>query len=68
MDINIPTIGSRGDVQPLIALALGLVHVGHQVTILTHPVMRHLVESHDVACVPISPDVNMYEVDPLFTS
>jgi sterol 3beta-glucosyltransferase len=30
------TIGSRGDVQPYIALALGLKKEGHQVTIVTH--------------------------------
>jgi sterol 3beta-glucosyltransferase len=68
MDIKIPTIGSRGDVQPFIALALGLVRVGHQVDILTHPVMQNLVESHGLAFSPVSPDVNMNEVDPLFTS
>ena len=68
MNIKIPTIGSRGDVQPLIALAQGLVRAGHQVTILTHPVMRHLVESHVIPFGAISPDGNINEVDPLFTS
>lgn len=45
MKVVIPTIGSRGDVQPFIALAQGLIHAGHSVTILSHPVMRELVES-----------------------
>jgi len=45
MNIKIPTIGLRGDVQPFIALAQSLVRAGHKITILTLPVMRHLVES-----------------------
>jgi hypothetical protein len=44
------------------------VRVGHQVDILTHPVMQNLVESHGLAFGPVSPDINMNEVDPLFTS
>jgi sterol 3beta-glucosyltransferase len=68
MNIKIPTIGLRGDVQPFIALAQSLVRAGHKITILTLPVMRHLVESHGLAFGPVSPDVNMNEVDPLFTS
>ena len=38
------TIGSRGDVQPYIALALGLMKDNHRVTIVTHrelPAMRN---------------------------
>ena len=30
------TIGSRGDIQPYIALALGLMKDGHQCVIITH--------------------------------
>jgi len=48
MRIVIPTIGSRGDVQPFIALAQGLERAGHTVTLMSHPVMRALVESHSV--------------------
>jgi UDP:flavonoid glycosyltransferase YjiC (YdhE family) len=39
MKIAIPTIGSRGDVQPFIALAQGLGRVGHAITLASHPVM-----------------------------
>jgi sterol 3beta-glucosyltransferase len=46
MRIVIPTIGSRGDVQPFIALAQGLAHAGHVVTLASHPVMKMLVETH----------------------
>lgn len=61
MKIVIPTIGTRGDVQPLIALAQGLVRAGHTVTILSHPVMRALIESYGVLFVPIGPDIDMDE-------
>ena len=43
MKIAIPTIGTRGDVQHYIALALGLLQAGHTVTLATHPCMRGLV-------------------------
>jgi sterol 3beta-glucosyltransferase len=59
MNILIPTIGSRGDVQPFIALAQGLVGAGHTVTLVSHPVMKRLVESHGVAFSPIGPDIDL---------
>ena len=59
MRIVIPTIGSRGDVQPFIALAQGLGQAGHSVTIATHPLMRSLVESHGVLFAPIGPDIDL---------
>ena len=34
------TIGSRGDIQPYIALGLGLMNLGHRVTIVTHEEYR----------------------------
>ncbi|MBN1536467.1 MAG: glycosyltransferase [Anaerolineales bacterium] len=39
MHILIPTIGSRGDVQPFIALAEGLNKAEHNVTLASHPVI-----------------------------
>lgn len=59
MKIAIPTIGSRGDVQPFIALAQGLVQAGHMVTLASHPVMKPLVESHGVTFAPIGPDIDL---------
>lgn len=38
------TIGSRGDVQPYIALAKGLQQAGHEVTIVTHEEYKEWVE------------------------
>jgi sterol 3beta-glucosyltransferase len=43
MKITILTIGSRGDVQPFIALAKGLQHAGHSVVIATHEEFRNFV-------------------------
>lgn len=40
------TIGSRGDVQPYIALGLGLLKEGHRVTIVTHEEYREWIVSY----------------------
>lgn len=44
------TIGSRGDVQPYIALAKGLMADGHRVRIATHGEFREWVESVSTLC------------------
>jgi sterol 3beta-glucosyltransferase len=54
--ITIATVGSRGDVQPYVALALGLERAGHAVTIATHEVFRALVTGHGLAFAPIAGD------------
>lgn len=59
MNIVIPTIGTRGDVQPYIALSLGLQKSGHTVTLASHPCMRTLVESYGVIFAPIGPDIDI---------
>jgi sterol 3beta-glucosyltransferase len=59
MKILIPTIGSRGDVQPFIALAQGLTRAGHAVTLASHPIMGQLVQSHGVSFAPIGPDIDL---------
>jgi UDP:flavonoid glycosyltransferase YjiC (YdhE family) len=59
MRIAIPTIGSRGDVQPFIALAQGLAGAGHTVTLASHPPMKPLVQSHGVTFLPIGPDIDL---------
>ncbi|KAF7979674.1 hypothetical protein HWV62_41671 [Athelia sp. TMB] len=43
------TIGSRGDVQPYIALGLGLQKEGHRVTIVTHEEYREWIVSFGIA-------------------
>lgn len=59
MKILIPAIGSRGDVQPYIALAIGLRKKGHEVTLATHPCLRTLVESYNVSFAPMGPDIDI---------
>jgi len=61
MKIVIPTIGSRGDVQPFIALAQGLAKAGHEAVLASHPVMKSLVESYGVTFKPIGPDIDLAE-------
>jgi UDP:flavonoid glycosyltransferase YjiC (YdhE family) len=61
MKIIIPTIGSRGDIQPYIALTLALQKAGHKVTFATHPCWRWLVESHNIPFAPIGPDIDIGE-------
>lgn len=50
------TIGSRGDVQPYIALGKGLLKEGHQVTIITHSEFREFVTKHGIGFEPIAGD------------
>lgn len=59
MRVLIPTIGTRGDVQPYIALAAGLEQAGIYATIATHPAMRTLIESYGVRFEPIGPDIDI---------
>lgn len=59
MKFIIPTIGTRGDIQPYIALALGLTRRNHLVTLATHPCMRHLVESYGIPFAAMGPDIDI---------
>ena len=59
MKIVLPTIGSRGDVQPYIALACALQKEGFEVAVATHPCMRSLVEFFEVPFTPIGSDIDI---------
>jgi UDP:flavonoid glycosyltransferase YjiC (YdhE family) len=59
MRIIIPTIGTRGDIQPYIALALGLKVAGHEVMVVSHPSLRSLVDSYGVPFAPMGPDIDL---------
>lgn len=48
MKVLIATIGTRGDVQPYVALATGLKEAGHQVTICTCPQFREFVTDYGI--------------------
>jgi sterol 3beta-glucosyltransferase len=50
------TIGSRGDVQPYIALCKGLIAEGHRPRIATHVEFKDWIESHGIAFAPVDGD------------
>jgi len=53
LNIGIFTYGTRGDVQPYIALALGLMDKGHQITLAAPENFKELVEGFGVAFHPL---------------
>ncbi len=57
MKILLSSIGSRGDVQPLLALAIELQALGHRATLCVAPNFREWIESYGVGCIPIGPDL-----------
>jgi hypothetical protein len=48
LNIVIHVIGSRGDVQPFIALGRVLLSHGHRVRLATHPAFKNFVEEHGI--------------------
>lgn len=50
------TIGSRGDVQPYIALGIQLMQDGNRVTIASHPEYRQWVESYGIGYKEVGGD------------
>jgi vancomycin aglycone glucosyltransferase len=57
MRILLSTIGSRGDVQPLVALASHLKVLGHGVRVCAPPDFRDWIESLGIPVTPIGPEV-----------
>jgi len=60
MKVLLSTIGSRGDVQPLLALALELRALGHDANLCVPPNFKDWVESFGLHCFPIGPDVKRF--------
>ncbi|MFZ0548815.1 MAG: glycosyltransferase [Candidatus Promineifilaceae bacterium] len=56
MHITILTAGSRGDVQPYLALASGLMAAGHQVRLAANSNFAPLAEAYDLDFAPIDVD------------
>jgi UDP:flavonoid glycosyltransferase YjiC (YdhE family) len=54
--ISIITAGSRGDVQPYLALALGLRRAGYAVRVATHENFRAFVTDHGLEFAPVAGD------------
>lgn len=57
MRVLIVTMGSRGDVQPYIALGQGLQAAGHVVKIATHCNFQSFVEEHGLLFAPLNADM-----------
>jgi len=53
MRITITATGSRGDVQPYIALAVGLRQAGHAVCVATHDEFRPLLDGRGIEYAPV---------------
>jgi UDP:flavonoid glycosyltransferase YjiC (YdhE family) len=56
MRITLVTIGSRGDVQPYIALGAGLAAAGHQVRLATNPEFAPAVSRYGLEFCPLHGD------------
>jgi sterol 3beta-glucosyltransferase len=52
--VTMLTLGSRGDVQPFVALGLGLEAAGYAVRLATHPRFEPLVAEHGLAFAPLA--------------
>ncbi len=61
MRVAICPIGSRGDIQPTIALAKGLMQAGHEVRLFTHEMFEELARAHgiDFLALPGDPTQGM---------
>ena len=57
MRITVLTLGSRGDVQPYVALALGLKKAGHEITFAATPGFKDFVTDFGLDFVPLEGDV-----------
>lgn len=57
MQALLSAIGSRGDVQPLLALAIELRSLGHQAKLCVAPNFKEWIESYGLECIPIGADL-----------
>lgn len=57
MRVLLSSIGSRGDIQPILALALELRTLGHHGALLAPPNFKAWVETFGIECLPVGPDV-----------
>src|SRR5262245_43771128 len=53
LDVLLPTIGSAGDVHPMIGLGLALQARGHRATILTNTWFQELIEKSGLGFLPV---------------
>jgi vancomycin aglycone glucosyltransferase len=57
LQVLLSSIGSRGDVQPILALALELRALGHRARLCVAPNFKEWIESYGLECAPIGPDL-----------
>jgi vancomycin aglycone glucosyltransferase len=57
MRVLLSSIGSRGDVQPLVALGVALRDLGHHARLCVAPNFKEWIESYGLECTPIGPDL-----------
>ncbi len=57
MRVLLSTIGSRGDVQPLVALALALKALGQEIRLCVPPDFREWIETLGMPVIPIGPEL-----------
>ena len=53
LKLLLPTIGSAGDVHPVIALGLALQRRGHRATVITNPLFQELIEQQGLGFLPV---------------
>jgi rhamnosyltransferase subunit B len=53
LEVLLPTIGSAGDVHPVVALGLALKARGHRTTIITSPFHQELIAAHGLGFLPL---------------
>lgn len=64
MRIAMIAMGSRGDIQPYIALGKGLKAVGHRVRLITHENFEGLVSAYGLEFCPMKGNVQAFMEDP----
>jgi len=62
MRVLLSTIGSRGDVQPLVALAFALREYGHEARLCVPPDFREWIEGLGFPVTPIGPEVRTFSM------
>lgn len=60
MNITILAIGSRGDVQPYLALSVSLQKAGHKVRLAVPPNFEAFVKDYGVAFAPLGEDIQAW--------
>ncbi len=60
MKVFLTSVGSRGDVQPILALAVELRALGHSVLLCAAPNFQTWVESYGIDFVPVGPDLEQW--------